>query len=416
MEYITGAITLQAIFSLYWEPYLSWYKGKIREAVYENVQKIIQCRTPMLGFHVYQCPHCLIVKLMPHSCKSRFCSSCGKIATDKWTEERLSDILPTGYHHLVFTLPWQLRAITLLNREIMLNIFFRAASKSIMDWTKRYGRYIPGFYTVLHSFGSDLKWNSHFHILITAGGLSLDHSKWIHAPQNFLMPEKGLKKRWKWNVIRELIDANNKGLLKMPYLVKKDQYINLRGVISVISKLCWYINIGACLFEVGISIRYIGRYTKKPVIAETRILNASEKWIIFKYKDYAEGEKTSIKKMGTFTFISYLTQHIHDRYFRVVRGYGIFSNRLKGTLLTRAKEQLEQTTDIKGVVNKSFQDWRERISEYTGKDPLICEDCKVEMKLVFVCYSPNKKWLKKLRIGEKERIPIQQIKLKVDTS
>ena len=186
----------------------------------------------------------------------------------------------------------------------MLNIFFRAAAKSIMDWTEKYGKYIPGFYIVLHSFGSDLKWNPHLHILITAGGLSLDHSRWISAPKNFLMPEKGLKKRWKWNIIRELIDANNKGLLEMPYLVKKQQYINLRGVISVISKLCWYINIGACLLEVGISIKYIGRYTKKPVIAETRIINVSERWVIFKYKDYAEGGKISIKKMGTFTFIT----------------------------------------------------------------------------------------------------------------
>ena len=70
MEYLTGAITLQTIFSLNWELYLSWYKGKIRDAVtcktalrfchdpdrafarqaYENVRKIMQCRTPMLGF------------------------------------------------------------------------------------------------------------------------------------------------------------------------------------------------------------------------------------------------------------------------------------------------------------------------------------------------------------------------------
>ena len=37
--------------------------------------------------------------------------------------------------------------------------------------------------------------------------------------------------------------------------------------------------------------------------------------------------------MGLYTFITYLTQHIPDKYFRNVRGYGIFSNRLKGSLL-----------------------------------------------------------------------------------
>ena len=65
----------------------------------------------------------------------------------------------------------------------------------------------------------------------------------------------------------------------MPFLEKKGEYLKLRGVISVISKLTWYIYIGARLFEVGLSIKYtcarrvIGRYTKKPVSAETRIIH-----------------------------------------------------------------------------------------------------------------------------------------------
>ena len=93
----------------------------------------------------------------------------------------------------------------------------------------------------------------------------------------------------------------------------------LRGVISVISKLNWYINIGARLLEIGLTVKYVGRYTKRPVISETRIIRCTPKWVIFKFKDYAEGGKTSIKKMRLFTFITYLTQHIPDKNFRVVR-------------------------------------------------------------------------------------------------
>ena len=105
-----------------------------------------------------------------------------------------------------------------------------------MSWCKKFGGYIPGFYTVLHTFGSDLKFNQHFHVLITAGGLSLNKKKWIPAPKGFLMPEKGLKKRWKYNVINGIIKANNSGLLRMPFLPKKQEYLNLRGVVSAISK------------------------------------------------------------------------------------------------------------------------------------------------------------------------------------
>ena len=50
MEYITGIITLQAIFSIHWTAYCNWYKGTIRDAVIENVQKILKCRTFLLGY------------------------------------------------------------------------------------------------------------------------------------------------------------------------------------------------------------------------------------------------------------------------------------------------------------------------------------------------------------------------------
>jgi hypothetical protein len=96
MEVITGIITLQMIFSKYWEAFKKWHKGKIREAVIINVEKILKCRTGQLGFHAYKCPKCREVKLIPHSCKSRFCSSCGKIATDRWVIFKFKDYAEGG--------------------------------------------------------------------------------------------------------------------------------------------------------------------------------------------------------------------------------------------------------------------------------------------------------------------------------
>jgi len=35
MEYITGKITLQEIFHLYWGAYIKWYDGEVRKVVIE---------------------------------------------------------------------------------------------------------------------------------------------------------------------------------------------------------------------------------------------------------------------------------------------------------------------------------------------------------------------------------------------
>ena len=72
--------------------------------------------------------------------------------------------------------------------------------------------------------------------------------------------------------------------------------------------------------------------------------------------------------MGLFTFITYLTQHIPDKYFRVVRPYGLFSNRLKGQLLTQARILFNHNTENK---KSSPQNWRQRQCEYKSKDPLV---------------------------------------------
>ena len=165
MQIVSGKISLQEIFGLYWGKYKKWYSGKIRDVVNENVTKMLKCRTPMLGYHMYKCKKCDNVRLIPHSCKSRFCNSCGKIMTDKWTSERLTDVLQVDYHHLVFTVPWQLRSITLANPKIMINLMFKSVSEALQSWTKQYGGYIPGIYVIVHTFGSDLKYHPHFHVI-----------------------------------------------------------------------------------------------------------------------------------------------------------------------------------------------------------------------------------------------------------
>jgi len=59
----------------------------------------------------------------------------------------------------------------------MLNLMFKSISISLQSWTKKYGGYIPGIYAIVHTFGSDLKYNPHFHVIITAGGLSNNKKK-----------------------------------------------------------------------------------------------------------------------------------------------------------------------------------------------------------------------------------------------
>ena len=69
--------------------------------------------------------------------------------------------------------------------------------------------------------------------------------------------ETGLKKRWRFNVINGIIKANNENKLIMPLLSKTNERLNIRGVVSIISKLSWYIFIGTRLTEAGIILNNV---------------------------------------------------------------------------------------------------------------------------------------------------------------
>ena len=99
MERFTAGIPIRDILVEHdnWARFQAANRGRIRPVVCENIRRMLACRTPALGFHVYACPECGEERVVPHSCKSRMCSSCGKVASDRWASAVLNDSLDKDY-------------------------------------------------------------------------------------------------------------------------------------------------------------------------------------------------------------------------------------------------------------------------------------------------------------------------------
>ena len=171
----------------------------LRWGIVWNVAKMLLCRNG-LGYHEYSCPKCGSTKRIPHTCKSRFCSSCGKVAVDRWVETSLSQILDVEYKHLVFTLPEEFRDWFRMNRKVCLDAFFLAVKDTLLIYSKQRG-FRPGLILILHTFGSDLKWNAHIHVIITAGGLSLEEDQWI---KHSYFPQQVIRPMYRYHFLKEL--------------------------------------------------------------------------------------------------------------------------------------------------------------------------------------------------------------------
>ena len=403
MERINGPITIRDILLEHdnWQRFVQAHGDTIRPAVYENVRRMLACRTPQLGFHVYACPACGEQRIVPHTCKSRLCSSCGKPATDRWAEGVLSQVLDVEYHHLVFSVPWQFRSVTLANRAVMLHILFRSAADAILGWCRAYHDFTPGLIAVMHTFGADLKFHPHVHMLVTAGGLSSDGQRWVRRSGQYLMPEAGLKKRWRYQVTSRVNAAYRSGELRMPRLSgDRRRRLRIGTVMRAVLRITWYVTIGTSLKQVGLAVRYIGRYTRRPVIAEGRILRVDAKWVVFAYKDYSQGGRQSVKTLRVFDFIARLIRHIPDKHFRMVRHYGLFATRVRGTKLAQARRLLGQA-DPEPTPAPT---WRERHATRTGVDPLVCPGCGTEMELDAYYFGSVPRLCQRFGLDPRERL------------
>ena len=365
-----------------WAGFVVQYKRWIRPVVFENVRKVLACRTPVLGCHIYQCKGCGHVELIPHSCKSRFCPTCGKHATDVWDNQVLNRLLDVPYHHLIMAIPWQLRIVIIMNRQAGLNLLVQASTEAIEQWARDVKQMRMGILIVIHTFGADMKWHPHIHLIVTGGGLSLDGKRWIETDPRFLMYPGGLKKRWKYQITTRMKKAHREGQWRFPK--SKDflkQYPCFASMLNKLWHLTWYAYIGASLLDPRFSIQYIGRYTKRAVMAEYRITYYDGKIVRFSYKDYAEGGKTSFMTLKVYAFIGRLIRHIPDKHFPMIRYAGLFSNRWKKQYLSQARVALNQSQPDDS--NKNTQpSWADRQIDYTGTDPLICPNC--DQPLTFI--------------------------------
>lgn len=169
------------------------------------MEDIQACRTATLGGHVDVCSNgCGYSSISYNSCRNRHCPKCQNLRQAKWLEERTKRLLPTHYFHRVVTLPHELKPMILLNRELLYNLLFQAASQALLQLALGYERLRAqvGFTAVLHTWDQDLHFHPHLHIIVTGGGLSPKKDQWV--------PSKNIPKQlWFFWVYKLLTSDNN---------------------------------------------------------------------------------------------------------------------------------------------------------------------------------------------------------------
>jgi hypothetical protein len=183
-----------------------------------------------------------------------------------------------------------------------------------------------GAIVILHTFGKDLVFKPHLHLIMTEGGFT-PSGKFV--PKTFFPAEK-FEKVWRYHVCKKLCSAG------IPFSITNWCYKNKRFYV--------WVHKDGRISHPKVIAKYLGRYVRHPAIANSRI-DLFDKQLLrvgFHYFDHANIRHDILMKSDDF--ISALIGHIPPKQFKLIRYYGAYSRRSKRKFKSYLQSSIEQQT------------------------------------------------------------------------
>lgn len=227
------------------------------------------------GYKTYHCSNddCSHTKTVSFGCKSRFCPTCGKKATDLWVTKQRETLPQTDWQHITMTLPDKLWPLFQEDRSLLNNLAKLAADVILTLAKKR--KIKVAIFTAMHTFGRDLKWHVHIHLSVTMGGLSLDHEEW----KKIRFAKKAVMPMWRQRVIKMMRKARKENRISVTNAFLEVQYHKN-----------WIVHFAKPTSNPWRTITYLGRYIKKPPLSQSRLEHYDGKKVTFNYLNHRNGK------------------------------------------------------------------------------------------------------------------------------
>ena len=324
---------------------------------------LLNCRTAHLGGHIDRCSNCGMMRIAYHSCRNRHCPKCQHVPRERWLESRKDEILPTSYFHVVFTLPHELNPVILNNKEVMLNILFKAASQTLLAFGENELGGKLGFIATLHSWDQQLKAHFHLHCLVAGGAVSKDGSSWRPIKGNYLFNQQALSLVFRGKFMEHMERACRRENLKFA----GDQYQKLKARLY---EKNWIISVRDPVKRPDHVLEYLARYTHRVAIANSRIKELKDGMVTFTYKNRKKG-RTEALTISAVEFIRRFLLHSLPKSFVRIRHYGFLANRNRSKNLAAIRRLM----GVSDPPEKHFASVEEMMQKLTGIDISLCPSC-----------------------------------------
>lgn len=335
---------------------------------------IADCHTERMGGNSLSC-ECGNREMHYNSCRDRHCPLCQGASRAKWVKDRLNELLPVSYFHVVFTIPHELLSLAMANHKIFYNILFQSVHDTLLDVCMNpdnLGGRIGGL-SVLHTWTQKLEYHPHLHCIVPGGAVSPDGCHWIEGNPKYLVPVKKLSAVFRGKILDSLRKAYDREEL----FGDNEKYD--KALIKA-SRKPFVVYAKKPFGSPAQVIKYLGRYTHRVGISEQRIVSIDDERVCFTWIDRAHGHKRKKMTLPLETFMDRFLMHLLPKGMRKIRYFGYMSNRDRGKSIEQVRRLISEST-VLPIEDPNEDVKADDDDELPDSAKHICEKCGREMSL-----------------------------------
>jgi Putative transposase/Transposase zinc-binding domain len=366
------------IFRRHGDAFRAAQSGRLSSDQRRVMAAIEACRTATLGGHVERCDDCGLVRIAYNSCRDRHCPKCQGLARAQWLADRQADLLPIAYFHVVFTVPAPIAAIALQNKAVVYDMLLKTAAETIrlISADPKHLGAETGMIAILHTWGQTLTHHPHAHCLVPGGGIVRDGS-WISCRPGFFLPVRVLSRLYRRLFLERLHAAFDDAKLQffghLEHLVEPPAFARH---LNALRKVKWVVYAKRPFGGPERVLAYLGRYTHRVAIANSRLLAYEHGHVRLRWKDYRAGNKSKVMTLDAEEFIRRFLLHVLPKGFRRIRHFGFLANACRAVKLARIRAALKTPEPPPPTTSV---DYRERYAILTGHRIDLCPICGGQM-------------------------------------
>jgi hypothetical protein len=211
---------------------------------------------------------------------------------------------------------------------------------------------------VLHTWGQDLHYHPHLHVVATGGGLACDAGgtvvqppRWQACRPGFFLPVRVLSRVFRGKFLALVRQAHTAGQWNWHgELTPLAQPGAFAAWLHEQYRRDWVVYAKPPFGGPEQVLKYLARYTHRVALSNRRLQALAGDQVTFTAKDYAAGGRPRVVHLLVDEFLRRWVQQVLPRGFVKIRHYGLLANRGRTERLTLCRALLAVWTVVQGVV------------------------------------------------------------------